>query len=132
MKTYLLDTMTILWMGFEPEKVGKKAAALIEGNNARILYSITSLWEIGIKMGGRGYRDFFLPEDWHRLIAEGFTVQGIEELQILPGHCRRVQDLPAHHKDPFDRMLIAQALEGGLEVIGCDRQFDAYGVRRVW
>ncbi len=47
-------------------------------------------------------------------------------------HCRRIQDLPAYHKDSFDRMLIAQALVEGLEVIGSDGQFDAYGVRRVW
>ena len=53
-------------------------------------------------------------------------------MPVQVGHCRRIQDLPAYHKDPFDRMLIAQALVEGLEVIGCDGQFDAYGVRRVW
>jgi PIN domain nuclease of toxin-antitoxin system len=132
MSAYLLDTMTVLWMAFEPERISKRAAATLLDDSSPIHCSIFSLWEIGIKMGGRGYREFVLPDDWEIVIPEGLAAQGIGELRILPRHCRRVQELPAHHKDPFDRVLIAQALEEGLEVIGCDGQFDAYGVRRVW
>jgi len=132
MRSCLLDTMTILWMAFEPHKLGRRAAGVLQEEGTGLRYSIASLWEVGIKMGGGGYREFVLPDDWEVSIPEGLAEQGIEELPILPRHCRRIQDLPFHHKDPFDRMLIAQALEEGLDVIGCDGQFDAYGVRRVW
>ena len=132
MSGYLLDTMAVLLMGFEPEKVGRKAAATIGKENARIFYSVASLWEIGIKMGNRGYREFVLPDNWEDLIPTGLAGQGITELPILPAHCRRIQDLPPFHKDPFDRILIAKALDSGLTVIGSDSQFDAYGVSRIW
>ncbi len=120
MNGYLLDTMTILWMAFEPEKVGRGASARLADDGTRLQYSISSIWEIGIKMGRRGYREFVLPVDWEIAIPEGLAGQGITQLPILPRHCRRIQDLPFHHRDPFDRMLIAQALEEKLEVIGCD------------
>lgn len=132
MRSYLLDTMSILWMAFEPYKIGRRAASALEEEGVPLRYSIVSLWEIGIKMGGRGYREFVLPENWEVEIPEGLAGQGISELPILPRHCRRIRDLPFHHKDPFDRMLVAQALDEGLDVIGSDERFDAYGVRRVW
>lgn len=132
MRSYLLDTMAILWMAFEPYKLGRRATNALEEEGVPLLYSMVSLWEIGLKMGGRGYREFVLPENWEVEIPEGLAEQGIAELPILPRHCRRVQDLPFHHKDPFDRMLIAQALAEGLDVIGSDARFDAYGVRRIW
>lgn len=65
-------------------------------------------------------------------IPVGLAEQGIAELPIRPIHCRRVQGLPFHYKDPFDRLLIAQALVEGLDVIECDAQLDTYGVRRIW
>lgn len=132
MRSYLLDTMSILWMAFEPYKIGRRAASALEEEGVPLRYSIVSLWEIGIKMGGRGYREFVLPENWEVEIPEGLAGQGISELPILPRHCRRIQALPFHHKDPFDRMLVAQALADGLDVIGSDAQFDPYGVRRIW
>jgi PIN domain nuclease of toxin-antitoxin system len=108
MERYLLDTMTVLWMAFEPDRLGGNAAALLEADDTDLAYSTVSLWEIGLKMGRGGYHGF------------------------RPADCRRLQNLPSFHKDPFDRMLIAQALEESRSVIGCDGQFDAYGVRRIW
>lgn len=132
MKRYLLDTMAILWTAFEPEKVSRRAAAALLDESAELHYSISSLWEIGIKMGGRGYRGFVLPDDWEVVIPDGLVRQRILPLDITPRHCRRIQDLPFLHRDPFDRMLIVQALEEGLGVISSDRQFDDYGVTRIW
>jgi PIN domain nuclease of toxin-antitoxin system len=132
MKRYLLDTMTILWTAFEPENVSRRAASALLDESAEIHYSISSLWEIGTKMGGRGYREFVLPDDWEVVIPDGLMRQRILPLSITPRHCRRIQDLPFHHRDPFDRMLIAQALEEEFDVIGSDKQFDDYGVKRIW
>lgn len=132
MERYLLDTMTVLWMAFEPDRLGGNAAALLEADDTDLAYSIVSLWEIGLKMGRGGYHGFHLPDQWDELIPRGLAGQGIAERSIRPADCRRLQDLPSFHKDPFDRMLIAQALEENRSVIGCDGQFDAYGVRRIW
>jgi PIN domain nuclease of toxin-antitoxin system len=132
MERYLLDTMTVLWMAFEPERIGKDAAVLLESADTDLSYSVISLWEIGLKMGRGGYHGFQLPQDWHQSITQGLADQGITERPIRPAHCRRLQDLPLFHKDPFDRMLIAQSLEENWCVIGCDTRFDEYGVRRRW
>lgn len=132
MERYLLDTMTVLWMAFEPDRLGENAATLLRADDTELAYSIVSLWEIGLKMGRGGYHGFHLPERWDELIPQGLAGQGISERSIRPADCRRLQGLPPFHKDPFDRMIIAQALEANLAVIGCDIQFDAYGVRRIW
>jgi PIN domain nuclease of toxin-antitoxin system len=131
MSRFLLDTMTVLWLALRPDLLGKRAKDALMGE-AEFHYSIVSLWEIGIKMSGKGYREFEIPADWERSMPRGLEGQGISRVEIAPIHCRMVQDLPFHHKDPFDRMLIAQALERGLEVIGSDEAFDRYGVRRIW
>lgn len=131
MSRFLLDTMTVLWLALRPDLMSKGAKdALMD--DAEFRYSIVSMWEIGIKMSGKGYRNFEIPADWERSLPRGLEEQGISRIEIDPVHCRLVQDLPFHHRDPFDRMLIAQALEGGLEVIGSDDAFDRYGVRRIW
>ncbi len=86
---------------------------------------------MGIKMSGKGYRKFTLPPDWETVIPQRLESRGIPRLEILPGHCRMTQDLPFHHGDPFDRILIAQALDRKLAVITSDEVFEQYGVTRV-
>jgi PIN domain nuclease of toxin-antitoxin system len=132
MEHYLLDTMAILWMGFLPENIPRLASETLSNPETDLSYSMVSLWEIGLKMGGGGYREFELPKDWDILIPERLEQQGISRIELLPKDCRLIQDLPFHHKDPFDRMLIAQALNGRFSVIGSDERFDDYGVIRVW
>jgi len=83
-------------------------------------------------MSKKGYPDRELPEDWDQRIAEGFAEQEIAEIPILAKHCKMVETLPAHHGDPFDRMLFAQALESGLEVVSSDRKAERDGLVRVW
>ena len=67
-----------------------------------------------------------VPGDWEEELVKSLAEQDITEHPILPRHFRRIQDLPAYHRDPFDRTLIAQALESELAVIGSDTQFDSY------
>ena len=128
----ILDTMAVLRMSFRPELLSVAAKERILDDSAPLFYSIVSLWEIGIKMSKGGYDDLELPDDWDLRIVDGFAAQGIVRIEIGQVHCKLIETLPYHHKDPFDRMLIAQALNGGFSVIGSDERFDAYGVKRVW
>ena len=132
MERFLLDTMTVLWMALRPDLLGKNAARTLADSESDLAYSVVSLWEIGIKMAGKGYDEFELPNDWDVALPEQLEKQGIIRLNIEPMNCRLIEDLPFHHRDPFDRMLIAQALQYDFTVIGSDKIFDDYGVKRVW
>ena len=132
MERYLLDTMAVLWMALRPDLLGRTAAGTLRDPASSLTYSVVSLWEIGIKMSGKGYEGFELPDDWDRALPKQLGDQGIARLEIEPGDCRLIQDLPFHHRDPFDRMIIAQAMRGDLTVIGSDKIFDDYGVKRIW
>lgn len=132
MRSYLLDTMVVLWMSFEPERLGKEAVRVIKSKRSLLHYSVVSFWEIGIKMGLSGYGDMKLPHNWDELIPEYLEGMGIKRITLDPTHCRLIQDLPQHHKDPFDRMLVAQAIDGRLSAVSSDEMFERYGVQRVW
>ena len=132
MGRYLLDTMAVLWMAFRPDLLGKDASRILADSEAELHYSVASLWEIGLKLSVGDYRECELPDNWDHLLPAGLSEQGVEKVEILPEHCRLIQGFAFHHRDPFDRMLIAQALNGGWTVIGTDGKFEEYGLRRVW
>jgi PIN domain nuclease of toxin-antitoxin system len=132
MERYLLDTMAVLWMGFLPENLPKLASKILSDPAADLSYSMVSLWEIGLKLGSGGYREFALPDDWEVQIPRRLEEQGFARIKLAPMDCRLIQNLPFHHRDPFDRMIIAQSMNGNFTVVGSDRIFDDYGVKRVW
>lgn len=126
----LFDTNALLWWCFVPDRLTGDAMQAMD--DAQVLaVSAVSLWEIGLKLSRGGF-DFVLPEDWEIQIPEHCRRHGMSWQPIEPGHCKRIASLPFHHRDPFDRMLIAQALVEQLAVIGADPAFDLYGVDRVW
>jgi PIN domain nuclease of toxin-antitoxin system len=127
----LLDTHTLLWWFLDDPRLSKIALQTLE-DTKRLYWSPVNLWEIGLKMSGSGYREFQMPERWDLQFPEMFARFAITELPIRPTHCRRIQDLPFHHRDPFDRMLVAQAQDEQLAIISADEIFDAYGMKRVW
>ena len=131
-RSYLMDTMAILWLAFLPRRLPKAAREVILNEQIDLVYSTVSMWEIGLKMSVGGYRDFKLPDDWEQCIPHGLKQQGVILLEINADHCRRIQDLPFHHRDPFDRMLTAQCLIEGLLILSSDTIFDSYGIKRVW
>jgi PIN domain nuclease of toxin-antitoxin system len=131
-RDFLLDTMAVLWFAFLPKRLSKAARQVLLDDTARLVFSSVSLWEIGLKMSVGGYHYFKLPDDWEIRLPAGLQQQGIPRLHIEAEHCRRIQDLPFHHKDPFDRMLVAQCQIQGLSILSSDAIFDAYGVPRVW
>ena len=125
----LLDTHAFLWwVGASPQLSRRARAAIADARNA-CLVSIASAWEIAIKISlGKlrinGTLERFLPE---QLAANGFLPLGIDLR-----HAARVARLPFHHRDPFDRLLVSQALEEKLAVVTADPVFGRYGVKRIW
>ncbi len=130
MSGLLLDTHAILWMVRDDPRLSRKARSQIE-RVERLVYSVVSFWEIALKISRGGF-DFELPPAWDRELVDELREIGAARLEIKPDHCRLLQDLPWHHKDPFDRMLIAQAKVEGLPILTADSRFKAYAVQIVW
>ena len=125
----MLDTNAFLWWVAASGQVSKKAHTAIASARNECFVSIASGWEIAIKVSlGKlrieGALDRFLPE---QIAANGFR-----PLAVDLKHAARVATLPFHHRDPFDRLLVAQALEEDLAVVTNDPSFARYGLKRVW
>lgn len=125
----LLDTHSFLWFIAGSEELTVKARKLIENENNLILLSSASLWEIAIKVG---LGKLTLSEPFETLIPEQLSMNGFQILDINVSHSAKIIDLPFHHRDPFDRLLIAQALTEEIPIISSDEIFDKYGVTRLW
>ncbi|MBL0029894.1 MAG: type II toxin-antitoxin system VapC family toxin [Rhodanobacteraceae bacterium] len=125
----LLDTHALIWALEQNPKLSSRALDAMHDATNPACFSIASFWEIAIK---RSLAKLQLPEDWLPRMSTQMAANAIERLDITPNHCRRVESLPHHHRDPFDRMLVAQALAGNLTVVSADPSFDVYGVNRLW
>lgn len=119
----LLDTHLLLWGASEPERLSKKARSLLLDPGNRLMFSSVSLWEIAIKRG-LGRDDFKVDARrlWRMLLTSGYL-----ELFVTSEHALIAGDLPSLHKDPFDRMLIAQARVEGLVLLTVDKAVAKYG-----
>lgn len=125
MKKYILDTHVLLWWLGTPNKLSEKAIRIISEENIEIFLSTASLWEIEIK---REIGKLKVPKNF----IEETTNQAILELPILGSHVKKLSTLPKHHKDPFDRMIIAQALEEDLVIISSDPAIQKYSAKVIW
>lgn len=127
--TVLLGTHTFLWFVLNDPKLSGVAKAVIEDPTTDVLVSPASYWEIAIKVRQKRLDLFAAYADFmHRgIVGNHFDVLPIQTL-----HCERTIALPLHHKDPFDRLLAAQALAEGIPLVSADVVFDQYGVRRTW
>jgi PIN domain nuclease of toxin-antitoxin system len=112
----LLDTHLLLWAAGEPDRLPLAALAEIENPENELLFSPASLWEIAIKRG-LGRDDFQIDP---RLLRRGLLDNGYHELPITSEHAVTVDGLPAIHKDPFDRILVAQATVEGITLLTMD------------
>ena len=112
----LLDTRMLLWAANEPERLSAATRALVENPNNDVVFSAISIWEIAIKTG-RGRDDFRLHAGFFR---RGLFDNGYTELPMTGAHAAALAGLPAIHKDPFDRMLVAQATVEGLTLVTSD------------
>lgn len=125
----LIDTSTFLWFISGSEKLSVDARGYIADLDNEIFISVVSLWEIAIKTS-LGKLELLLPFD--RLISEHLEPNAITVLPIEKAHLFKVIDLAFYHRDPFDRMIIAQGLAEQLPVITSDAAFSRYPVQLIW
>jgi PIN domain nuclease of toxin-antitoxin system len=125
----LLDTHLLLWAAGEPRRLSKLARTLIDNPKNELLFSAASLWEVAIKRG-LGRDDFKVDA---RLLRRGLLDNGYSELPIISDHVVATDGLPPLHKDPFDRMLVAQATVEGVTLLTVDSLVAQYPgpIRRV-
>jgi PIN domain nuclease of toxin-antitoxin system len=129
--THLLDTHSLIWFALDDPRLSVTARELIEDPANEVMISPASLWEIAIKVSigqlslNRPYKDF---------VDECLKPDIFLILPIEPDHVTRLASMtfPTGHRDPFDRLLIAQAIVEDIPIIGADVAFDAYPVRRIW
>jgi PIN domain nuclease of toxin-antitoxin system len=126
---YLLDTHVLLWWITSDNRLSTKAKALIRSRRNRIYWSVASSWEVSIKYA-LGRLSFDEPPEG--LISSELNRNHIEILPILNEHAFFAGQLPTHHRDPFDRMLVAQSLIESLGLISNDSKYQSYDVDVFW
>jgi PIN domain nuclease of toxin-antitoxin system len=125
----LLDTHSFLWFISGSPRLSVPARQAIEDPDNISYLSSASLWEMAIKVS---LGKLSLAQPFETLIPQQLALNGIEILDITIAHTALVAQLPFHHRDPFDRLLLAQAQVERMPIIGNDPSFDAYGIARIW
>lgn len=123
----LLDTQSLILVG--QDHLPALAKATYKDSDNDVYFSLVSLWEIGIKSALGKLKFKRRISEYHSMLIEELA---LSPLGLEATHIERAVNLPFHHKDPFDRLLIGQALEEGLCVLGADAEFDSYGCERIW
>jgi PIN domain nuclease of toxin-antitoxin system len=125
----LLDTHILIWWSSNSERLSENVHNLITDANNTIIFSIASVWEMQIKFQlGKLNLDSPLPE----LIETQKQTNGLQILPIELSHIYTLDGLPNHHRDPFDRILVAQAIFEKIPLLSIDAVFDAYPINRIW
>lgn len=125
---YLVDTHTLIWSFENNKKLPQTTKNIIDDTDNEIFVSIASLWEMAIKIS-IGKLD--LSVSLTQLIKD-VTLKNIQILPVNSSHVLRVENLPFYHKDPFDRIIIAQSLVENITLISVDDVFDNYGIKRLF
>jgi PIN domain nuclease of toxin-antitoxin system len=125
----LLDSHAFLWFVWDDPNLSPTAKALIEDPARRKVISVASCWEISIKVG---LKKINLGEPAATFLSRELRINGFGLLGIQLTHAALVETLPPHHKDPFDRMLVAQTILEKLELVSADSILDQYGIMRLW
>ena len=125
----LLDTHIFIWYVTDIKRLSATVGALVDDGNNEILLSTASIWEMAIKHN-TGKLSFSLP--FKVFIQQQLSFNDFKILDINLDHIDVVAALPLHHRDPFDRLLVAQAMVERLPILSADSAFDAYLVERLW
>ena len=125
----LLDTRSFLWFVTSDLQLSANALTLIADVNNEVLLSPASYWEIAIKVSIGKYP---LSVPFETFFTSALTANNIQILAVEIRHAAVLSALPMHHKDPFDRMIAAQALSESIPVVSIDAALDPYGITRLW
>ncbi len=124
----LADTQVLFWWFSDPSKISRRALSLLQDTENQVLISAAVAWELAIKAGIGKLDALPLALDLPNLIKE----EGFEELPIGIAEAIRAGLLPLHHRDPFDRLMVAQAQHLNIPVLSSDRLLDLYDIKRIW
>lgn len=125
----LLDTHAFIWYATDSSRLSITARTLIDNGDNDILISTASIWEMAIKHS-IGRLNFSMP--FMEFIKQQIALNRIEILEISFDHIEIVASLPLHHRDPFDRLIIAQSMAEQIPILSVDAIFDAYTIARIW
>jgi PIN domain nuclease of toxin-antitoxin system len=125
----LLDTHCFLWLNDRPERLGPMALSACQDPGNPLYLSLVSLWEIEIK---QHLGKLALKAPWRQMLSRQQADNGLRTLPISLSHIEQLAQLPMHHRDPFDRMLIAQARVEGMALVSVDGAMASYDVEVVW
>ena len=125
----LLDTHAFLWLITDDNRLSQTARETYLNPQNRLFFSAASLWEMCIK---QSLGKLSLKSGWLHTIQNELKINAIQWLPVEPAHCARLIKLPFYHRDPFDRMLIAQSLVENLRLLSRDDRFAAYKIRCIW
>lgn len=128
MRKLLLDSHALIWFFEDDQRLPKQVKKILEDADSQVFVSIASLWEIAIK---KSLQKLTLRKSIPEMFRE-CEAQDIEILPVAQPEVELIEALPFHHRDPFDRVIIATAVSGKLEMVSADTQFDQYPVQRVW
>lgn len=128
MDSFLIDTHTFIWYAIGDKRLSGKAKSHIDSSAAKCI-SVASLWEMAIK-SSLGKLTFNAP--FNEVITDQIQINNYQILAAEKAHIFKIHELPFHHRDPFDRLMIAQAQIEDLPIISADKKFDSYDLKRVW
>jgi len=125
----LLDTHALIWFFNGDSKLSDRAKEAFLNRDNKLYFSKASLWEITIKIS---LGKLMLAENWLTVIEKEMVSNGIQWLEIEIDHCEILTELPFHHRDPFDRLLISQAISESMGIVSIDGQFSQYPLDIIW
>lgn len=125
----LLDTQAFLWLSSDAPQLSKNAKKIFLNEKNNFSLSLVSIWEMAIKSSLGKLK---LKPSLERFILNELQENGIEQMPITFQHITKIKALPFHHRDPFDRLLAAQALIEETPILSIDDIFESYGVKRLW
>lgn len=126
---HLLDAHALIWALDDPSRLGARARAILEDSANDLVLNVGTIWELSIK-AGLGKLSLSLP--YRQWLERALSDLGIAVSPITVEFTERQMALPFHHRDPFDRLLVAQCLVENITLVSADAVFDQYGVTRLW
>ena len=126
---YLLDTHTLLWIIADDPRLSKKVKNAYLNSENLIFFSVASLWEIAIKIS---LKKLSIDEPLNDFIQNHIKANDIKFLNIEIPQILLLENLAYHHRDPFDRLIVAQCIHENITILSSDKIFDLYPIKRVW